>query len=503
MSYRWLALVVAAASGCSGTSELAIDGGLSPDDAAGEQADASVDDEAVVVVPLQPGFTAQYFDRYRVLKHTGVEAAIDHAWGTAAPATGVGIDRFSARYTGTLDVPADGTYTFATRADDGVRLWVDGKLVIGDWRPHLAERHTGTIALSTGAVPIRLEYFEADLSAELTLRWTPPGGTEQLLDSTHVQTAAPIAGAPKPPYANPVIDANCPDPGVIATGSPPVYYALCTGGKFRIRRSYDLVLWQDTGAVVFPDGKPAWAANGGRNWAPEMHVVGGEYVVYYTSVNASDVLSIGVAHSASPTGPFTDRGSPLVQHPQGVIDATYIKVGTKHYLAYKIDGNSVGQPTPIYIRELSANGLSFAAGSSQIEILRNNSSTWEGGVVEAPWIIQRGNYFYLFYSGNVYDARYRTGVARATSVTGPYTKRANPILTNDATWVGPGHGSVVTAGSHDYFVYHAWHNNGAGGNDTTRGRKVLVDEITFANGWPVINNGTPSEGLKPWPGVSN
>jgi len=111
--------------------------------------------------------------------------------------------------------------------------------------------------------------------------------------------------------------------------------------------------------------------------------------------------------------------------------------------------------------------------------------------------------FYLFYSGNVYDARYRTGVARASAVTGPYTKRADPILKNDAAWVGPGHGSVVSVGTRRYFVYHAWHNNGAGGNDTSRGRKVLVDEITFANGWPVINDGTPSSGLVPWPGEAN
>ncbi len=496
MLSRAVTLTVVLSSACGAAAVNDIDSGVVTD---ASDTDAT---GSAGLVP-QPGFTAQYFDRYRVLKSTVAEATIDHAWGTAAPVAGVGADRFSARYTATLEVPTTGTYTFATRGDDGVRLWVDGKLVINDWLPHPAERHTGTVALTAGVVALRLDYFEVDGGAELSLRWQPPGGAEQLLDATHVQTGPTVADAPKPPYVNAVIDTNCPDPGVIATGTPPVYYAICTGGQFRIRRSHDLVLWEDTGAVVFPTGKPSWAANGGRNWAPEMHVVDGKYLVYYTSVNATDVLSIGVAHSTSPTGPFTDRGSALVQHPQGVIDATYIKVGAKHYLAYKIDGNSVGQPTPMYIRELAANGLAFAAGSSQVEILRNNASTWEGGVVEAPWIIERNGMFYLFYSGNVYDERYRTGVARASSVTGPYTKRANPILTNDATWVGPGHGSVVMVGTRRYFVYHAWHNNGAGVNDEARGRKVLVDEITFVDGWPTINDGTPSQGLKPWPGEAN
>lgn len=453
-----------------------------------------------------PGFRAEYFDQYRVLAHMRVEAAIDHAWADAPPVEGVAKDRFSARFTATLLAPSTGTYTFAIDSDDGVRLWLADALVIDDWRGHFPERHTVTIELTAGEeVALRLEYFELDLGAQLRLSWIPPGGTEALLDATHVMTAPAVDGAPKPPYANPVLATDCPDPGVIAVGTPPVYYAICTGGRFRIRRSHDLVLWEDTNAFVFPSGKPPYAANGNRNWAPEMHVVAGKFLVYYTSVNASNVLSIGVAAGTSPTGPFTDRGSPLVEHPQGVIDATYVAAGGKHYLAYKIDGNSVGQPTPMYIRELAPDGMSFAAGSTQIEILRNAAASWEGGVVEAPWIVEHGGAFYLFYSGNVYDARYRTGVARASSVTGPYTKApTNPILKNDATWVGPGHGSVVAVGSKHYFVYHAWPNNGTGGNDTAKGRHILVDEVVWnANGWPSIHDGTPSEASRPWPGESN
>ncbi|HEY5934320.1 MAG TPA: family 43 glycosylhydrolase [Kofleriaceae bacterium] len=432
------------------------------------------------------GFTAEYFDQYRVLRETVVEPAIDHVFEG---------DRFSARYTGVLDVPAAGPHTFAIDADDGTRLWVNGNLVIDDWRGHFVEHHEVTVELPAGEVDIRLDYFELDLDASLKLAWTP---------ATPVVTAPPIEGAPKPPYENPVVANDCPDPGVLATGTPPTYYAICTGGRFRIRRSHDLVMWENTDAFVFPSGKPPYAANGDRNWAPEMHEVGGKFLVYYTSVNAADVLSIGVASSSSPLGPYVDRGSPLVEHPQGVIDATYVAAGGKHYLAYKIDGNSVGEPTPIYLRELAADGMAFAAGSAQVEILRNAPGTWEGGVAEAPWIVEHGGMFYLFYSGNVYDARYRTGVARATSIAGPYTKYAgNPILKNDATWVGPGHGSVVAVGAKHYFVYHAWRNDGAGGNDVPKGRQILVDEIVWADGWPRIGNGTPSDTPRPWPGEAN
>jgi Glycosyl hydrolases family 43 len=99
-----------------------------------------------------------------------------------------------------------------------------------------------------------------------------------VLDGTHVVTAPAIAGGPKPPYANPLLAQDCPDPRVIAIGTPPVYYAICTGGRFPIRRSHDLVMWETTGAFVFPSGKPPYTENGNRNWAPEMHEVGGKFL---------------------------------------------------------------------------------------------------------------------------------------------------------------------------------------------------------------------------------
>jgi len=497
MDARLLAAVISsAAAACSGSAlgDGAKDGG----------ADATVEpaiDATPDATPVVPGFHADYFATYRTLAHSAVESQIDHAWGDGEAAPGTGTDRFSARFTAMLEVPETGTYQFATNADDGVRLWVGDELVIDDWRPHFPERHWGTVDLDEGQVTLRLDYFEIDLTAELHLYWTPPGGEEALLDAAHVTTRPGLANGPKPPYSNPVIPFDCPDPGVISTGDPPIYYAVCTGGSFPIRRSYDLVLWEDTGAVVLPGGKAPWSANGGRNWAPEMHRVGDSFVVYFTAVNSSDVLSIGAASSDSPTGPFVDSGGPLVEHPQGVIDASFFRDGDdQQYLLYKIDGNATGQPTPIYLRELAADGLSFAPGATEVELIRNNSSTWEGGVVEAPWLMERGGTYYLFYSGNVYDYRYRTGVARASVVSGPYEKHGDPILANDASWVGPGHGSVVPLRDRLFFVYHAWYANGSGQHDASRGRNVLVDEITFADGWPRINDGTPSEGLQPWPG---
>ncbi|HEY8141178.1 MAG TPA: family 43 glycosylhydrolase [Kofleriaceae bacterium] len=295
----------------------------------------------------------------------------------------------------------------------------------------------------------------------------------------------------KPTYVNPAVGFNCPDPGVLNDDGR--FYMVCTGGRFPIRVSDNLILWEDTGAAILPGGSAAWSANGGRNWAPEIHRVGDRYVAYFTAVNGADVLSIGAAWADSPLGPYTDRGGPLVEDPQGVIDATYFRDPDDgaHYLLYKIDGNAHGQPTPILIRKLAADGLSFAG--APVEILRNDSGSWEGGVVEAPWLVKRNGTYYLFYSGNVYDGRYRTGVARSDSLVGPYQKHGAPILANDDTWMGPGHGSVVSVNGGDLFVYHAWRVSDG------KGRFVLVDLIDWVDGWPAINDGTPSDDYMPWP----
>lgn len=458
--------------------------------------DAGTDDVAVDTTPSrEPGITAEYFAQYRVPVLTRVEPSIDHVWEDQSPDPAVPADFFSARWTGQLVVPRDGAYTFWVSTDDGMRVWVDDTLVIDAWTWQFATRYEGTVELSAGPVSFRVEYMERDLTAEARVGWSSAEIPERILDADDLRTTGEPSGmpAPKSPYLNPVIGYDCPDPGVARDPSDGAFYAICTGGPFHIRRSYDLVFWEDTGADVLPDGKPAWAANGGRNWAPEIHRVGQKWIVYYTSVNGSNVLSIGAASSDSPTGPYVDRGSPLVEHPQGVIDAHYFEDGDgRHYLTYKIDGNATGNPTPIYIRELAADGLSFAAGSSPTELIRNNPATWEGGVVEAQWLIERDGTYYLFYSGNVYDYRYRTGVARASSVTGPYEKHGPPILSNNARWVGPGHGSVLQVGGEDVFVYHAWPALGDGTHDQAQGRHVLVDRIRWENGWPAISDGTPS-----------
>ena len=83
----------------------------------------------------------------------------------------------------------------------------------------------------------------------------------------------PRTPAPAPTFANPVIASDCPDPGVLDDREHDRFVMVCTGGRFRIRTSPDLVTWTDTDRFIFPDGKPPWAIDGKRDWAPEIHRV--------------------------------------------------------------------------------------------------------------------------------------------------------------------------------------------------------------------------------------
>jgi alpha-D-xyloside xylohydrolase len=106
---------------------------------------------------------------------TRKDAAVDFDWGLEAPLPGVPADQFSVRWTGQVRAPETGDYELSTLADDGVRLWLDGKLVIDDWNQHAPEYHAGRVTLEAGKrYDLRLEYYDEILGASVRLRWALP-----------------------------------------------------------------------------------------------------------------------------------------------------------------------------------------------------------------------------------------------------------------------------------------------------------------------------------------
>lgn len=108
---------------------------------------------------------------------TRIDARVDFPWQNGPPAPGIGSDNFSVRWSGLIEAPVSGYYTFTTRADDGVRLRLNQVTIIDDWTQHPpTDRSSAPVYLTAGTrTPIALDYFEAGGGAEVSLHWQPPG----------------------------------------------------------------------------------------------------------------------------------------------------------------------------------------------------------------------------------------------------------------------------------------------------------------------------------------
>ncbi|CAM5694140.1 hypothetical protein SFUMM280S_10368 [Streptomyces fumanus] len=95
-------------------------------------------------------------------------------WSTEADFGGFA-DHFVTQATGYLVAPSDGTYVFRLTSDDGSRLTIDGSTVVDHDGLHGAEPKDGTVQLTAGAHPLRIDHFERDGGQELRLSWRPPG----------------------------------------------------------------------------------------------------------------------------------------------------------------------------------------------------------------------------------------------------------------------------------------------------------------------------------------
>ncbi|WP_054938986.1 glycosyl hydrolase [Paenibacillus ihuae] len=121
------------------------------------------------------GLRAQYFNNIDLSGGAQLirnDNKIDFNWHGDAPAVGLGKDLFSVRWTGMIMPIYSEKYTFTASSDDGVRLWIDGKLVIDSWKKQSGVGREGSIELTAGtSYDIKVEYYENLGDANIRLLW--------------------------------------------------------------------------------------------------------------------------------------------------------------------------------------------------------------------------------------------------------------------------------------------------------------------------------------------
>jgi xylan 1,4-beta-xylosidase len=299
---------------------------------------------------------------------------------------------------------------------------------------------------------------------------------------------------------SPVLAGDWPDPSVIRTDEG--YAAVVTSSSwapiFRILRTPDLREWRLTGQVL---GRlPRWAED--YFWAPELARLRSGYAVFYSahSRRRHKWFCVSVATAPAIEGPWRDAGRPLRCGRYGSLDPfpTRDERG-RLVLLWKEDGNQFGRPTRIFAQRLREDGRRLLGRPKK---LIRNDRRWEKRAVEAPAVVRRSGYFYLFYSGGLCCSRrchYAVGVARSRRLFGRWRKyRRNPLLRSGNGWRCPGHASFVDNGGGGFTaVFHAYR----GGEERLAGRQLLTAPVTFGgSGWPAIGSGRPSA---PAPGAAS
>jgi outer membrane protein OmpA-like peptidoglycan-associated protein len=126
---------------------------------------------------LSPGLRGDYYEglHFEHLIHTQRDTRLDFDWHERSPAPGVPPTSFTVRWTGWLVPPVTGRYVLYLTVDDGVRLWLNQRLLLEEWRGQFLSSYQVAVDLQAGqAYPLRLEYCQYSATTRLLLSWERP-----------------------------------------------------------------------------------------------------------------------------------------------------------------------------------------------------------------------------------------------------------------------------------------------------------------------------------------
>lgn len=295
------------------------------------------------------------------------------------------------------------------------------------------------------------------------------------------------------------------DPVMIYQGDR--YYVLSTGMGVSVISTTDFQKWRMEPSPF--EQAPQWAIDiipgfRGHIWAPDIIFHNGEYHLFYScSAFAKNTSAIGHAStptldSSDPNYKWTDHGKILQSVPYrdmwNAIDPNIIidkEGGAWMSFGSFWDGiKMVRLKSDLSTIEELEEWYSLCRRERTFELNDNNPGD---GAVEAPFIYQKGLYYYLFVSFDYCcrgaNSDYKIAVGRSEKVTGPYIDRdgnrmdkggGTIVLMGNEQYAGVGHNAVVKINDVDNIVCHAYPKE-------ERGTPIIIRPIEWdEQGWPIV-----------------
>ncbi|WP_438002950.1 glycoside hydrolase family 43 protein [Sorangium sp. So ce321] len=241
--------------------------------------------------------------------------------------------------------------------------------------------------------------------------------------------------------------------------------------EWRVYSSKDMVNWTDHGSPLkYSDF--SWAK--GDAWAGQAIHRNGKFY-YYVPVTSRSLnrMTIGVAVSDSPTGPFKDAlGKPLITENCGDIDPTvmidddgqaYLYWGNPSVCYVKLNEDMTSYQGAVVHVPMTAASFGQRTGNDD---MRHTTKYEEG-----PWLYKRDGLYYLVYAAGPISEY--IAYSTSSSPTGPWTYRGVIMPTEGTSFTN--HAGVIDFKGNSYFFYHNGALPGGGGFH----RSTSVEQFTF------------------------
>lgn len=314
------------------------------------------------------------------------------------------------------------------------------------------------------------------------------------------------------------------------------YYLFHTGRGISNWVSRDRINWIRLDPVF--EEAPEWAENvvpGYDNhiWAPSVSYHDGTYYIYYSvssfgrNNSAIGLVTNQTLHPDDPDYEWVDQGIVIESVPGrdmwNAIDATlaFDEEGTpwlsfgSHWLGTKLvkleddlktvavtpEGNEWYSTAKRHrYWKLDERDAGDSANPEldydkiyPDDIFELNRQS-ESGAIEAPFIFQKGDFYYLFVSWDRCcrgeNSTYKVVVGRSEEITGPYVDKEDQeleygggslVVKGNDRYAAVGHNSVYTFDETDYLVAHGYDLQ-----DEGRSKLVMLEVTWDDNGWPVV-----------------